>query len=260
MVADLPSAAGARRSHDRTAARFAGALLVLVLAAFPAARGWASVDVSAICERAARIGAQRTGVPLSVLRTISLAETGRKSGGAFRPWPWTVNMEGRGVWFDTRQEALDFVRQNFRRGARSFDVGCFQLNYRWHGQAFGSVEQMFDPAAGAIYAANFLKQLFAEKGNWVDAAGAYHSRTPEFANRYKARFARLLAKNGNQDGAVPAVLAMGASAEPVPAVPPARIRLNNFPLLRGATSGPASLGSLMPATAGAGARRFIGGG
>ena len=169
-------------------------------------------------------------------------------------------MEGRGVWFDTRQEALDFVRKNFSRGARSFDVGCFQLNYRWHGQAFGSVEQMFDPAAGAVYAANFLKQLFAEKGNWVDAAGAYHSRTPEFANRYKARFARLLAKGGNPDGVLPAILAASAPADPAPAPVPVRIRLNNFPLLRGVASAPASLGSLMPATAGAGARRFIGGG
>ncbi len=260
MVTDLQFADGVWRCRGHYAARIASVLLALAIAVLSPIRVSASTDVSAICERAAQIGAQRTGVPLSVLRTISLAETGRKAGGAFRPWPWTVNMEGRGLWFETRQEALDFVRKNYSRGARSFDVGCFQLNYRWHGQAFASVEQMFDPAASAIYAGNFLKQLFAEKGNWVEAAGAYHSRTPEFATRYKKRFARLLARTGRKDGLTPVILAATATADPVAAAVPVRIRVNNFPLLRKAASVPASLGSLMPATAGADARRFIGGG
>ena len=63
-------------------------------------------------------------------------------------------------------------------GRRSFDVGCFQINYHWHGHNFPSLEAMFDPDTGADYAARFLQSLYAERGNWSAAAGAYHSQTP----------------------------------------------------------------------------------
>ena len=52
---------------------------------------------------------------------------------------------------------------------------------------------MFDPDAGAAYAAQFLKSLYAERGDWSAAAGAYHSQTPERAGVYRARFDRILA-------------------------------------------------------------------
>ena len=103
-------------------------------------------------------------------------------------------MEGKGFWFETRKEALAFVRKRFSEGARSFDVGCFQINYKWHHQHFKSIEDMFDPVINATYAAKFLNSLYAEKGNWPAAAGAYHSRTPSYAKRYSARFERYLTR------------------------------------------------------------------
>ena len=33
----------------------------------------------------------------------------------------------------------------FVDGQPSFDVGCFQLNYKWHGEHFASIDQMFEP-------------------------------------------------------------------------------------------------------------------
>jgi len=47
---------------------------------------------------------------------------------------------------------------------------------------------MFDPVANATYAAGFLSDLRDETGDWSLAAGAYHSRTEEFATRYRAKF------------------------------------------------------------------------
>ncbi|HEY0275587.1 MAG TPA: transglycosylase SLT domain-containing protein [Paenirhodobacter sp.] len=147
--------------------------------------------VASVCERAAEEAARRSGVPVSVLKAISLTETGRKAEGGFRPWPWTVNMEGAGHWFDTLAEARAYVQGEHARGAQSFDVGCFQINYRWHGEAFSSIDQMFEPLPNALYAARFLSELYAETGNWNDAAGAYHSRTKSFADKYAARFAQI---------------------------------------------------------------------
>lgn len=170
-------------------------------------------ETAAVCDRAGAHAAQVTGVPLPVLQAIALTETGRRLEGAHRPWPWTVNMEGKGTWFDTQAEALAYAKSHHARGARSYDVGCFQINYRWHGQAFASVEDMFDPVKNAVYAGQFLRSLYEETGSWSKSAAAYHSRTPEFANRYRARFDRILARiNGGPLDALPTAPVAGLAA------------------------------------------------
>lgn len=148
---------------------------------------------AALCERAILNGARRGGVPPEVLYAVALTETGRKSGGRIRPYPWAINREGQGHWFETREEALAFAEQSLVDGRKSFDVGCVQINYRWHGHAFPSLNDMFDPEWTATYAAQFLRTLYEERGDWSAAAGAYHSLTPDKADIYRARFDRLLA-------------------------------------------------------------------
>ena len=158
------------------------------------ARAGLDPTLSQLCYQAIARNAKRMNVPVDVMLAISLTETGRKLDGETRPWPWTVNMQGTGKWFETRGEALAYVKAHFARGARSFDVGCFQINYKWHHQHFRSIEDMFDPNINAAYAAKFLSDLFREKGSWSLAAGAFHSRTPEYANRYRKRFDRYRAR------------------------------------------------------------------
>lgn len=184
-----------------------------------------------MCDKAASEASRRHGVPLDVLRAVTRSETGRPGEGGLVPWPWTVNMEGQGLWFDNRADALAYVSRHFDRGARSFDVGCFQINYRWHGDAFASFDDMFDPRRNAMYAAEFLSRLHAEFGNWSDAAGAYHSRTPEHAARYASRFDHIRATLAKST--VP------AGPERTPA---ARQRADG-PLIGGGT---VALGSLVP--------------
>ncbi len=237
--------------------------VIVIWTATASARASVSeMDLSTICDQAASHASQRTGVPITVLKAISLTETGRKRGGEMRPWPWTVNMEGKGVWFDDQDSAQTYVYKHYKRGARSFDVGCFQLNYKWHHQGFSSIEEMFDPIANAMYAANFLLDLYQEKGNWKDAAGAYHSRTPKYANKYKARFERfrLALANGAASGAPatpitpPPIVVAAAAPAPAPAPVP---RVNHFPLLR-ATEARPTMGSLVPIASGNAPKRLIG--
>lgn len=208
------------------------------------------LDPSDLCETAAQVASEREGVPISVLTAISLNESGRKRGKSFRAWPWTVNMEGAGHWFDSPEQGLAYAQKEFDRGARSFDIGCFQINYRWHGQHFTSIEQMFDPLANALYAARFLRQLYAEQGSWEAAAGAYHSRNPQFAEGYAARFSRFrgefLNRNGEDIPEIPdlqiaelsnAGFAQDPFDQPAP-------QPNHFPLLQAGAG--AGFGSLVP--------------
>lgn len=225
------------------------ALPVRAAASAPSAA--AAADLPQLCDAAAGHAARATGVPLAVLRAISLTETGRRRGGTIRPWPWTVNMEGEGHWFPTREAALAYVGKRHAAGARSFDLGCFQLNHRWHGNAFASFDAMFDPEANALYAARFLRSLYDEFGDWTRAAGAYHSRTPEPARRYSARFGQYLA--ALTGAAAPATAPQRAAPPPPQAVaaapdtpqrPPVAPRPNRYPLLQAGQS--AGLGSLVP--------------
>ena len=173
-----------------------------------------------VCERAIQEGARRQSVPEGVLHAISLTETGRARNGRLRPWPWAINREGKGYWFATRDEALAFARESVAAGRTSFDVGCFQINYFWHGRNFPSLELMFDPDTGADYAARFLRDLYAGRGDWSAAAGAYHSQSPDRATVYRARFDRILA---GLDGA-PLMLAASQPEAPEAVSPPRKSR------------------------------------
>lgn len=205
------------------------------------------------CDAAAHIAASQSNVPISILLSITRTETGRAKNGKLQPWPWTVNMEGKGVWFDTEDEARSYVYRHFKRGARSFDVGCFQINYKWHGEAFSSIDEMFDPVANAHYAARFLSSLFDEFGDWTKAAGAYHSRTPEFADKYISRFegirAALTVQDNDPERGTSELVARSNSPQPreIP-------RENRFPLLK--PGGTVALGSLVPISTGTGRSLF----
>ncbi|WP_420585361.1 lytic transglycosylase domain-containing protein [Ruegeria sp.] len=166
------------------------------LALFVAQQGFAMSDarVAGLCDNAARRAALSEGVPLDVMRAIARVETGRVRDGLLEPWPWTINVEGQGFWFTSEYEAKTYVFNIFKAGKRSFDIGCFQINYRWHGKAFRSIDAMFDPDENATYAAQFLNDLYAELGSWPAAVGAYHSRTPSLAKAYSGRFQTVLAQ------------------------------------------------------------------
>lgn len=160
--------------------------LLLVLAGM--ARAAPSADV---CEWAAQQAAQEYGVPEDIMGALTLTETGRRLDGLVRPWAWSANAEGEGTWFEDPASAVAFAQDRVAQGRTNIDIGCFQLNYRWHGENFTSVAQMFDPLENARYAARFVRGLYGETGDWRAAAGAFHSRTQVYAQKYLARFDTL---------------------------------------------------------------------
>ena len=168
-------------------------LLAVLLPGLAAAEVTATMD---LCRNAAVRAADAHGVPRTVMLAITSVETRTTRDGQTGPWPWTVNVTGKGQWFASRAAALVHAQRSLAGGETSFDVGCFQLNYRWHGQAFPSIDAMFEPGASGDYAARFLKSLYAETGNWFRAAGLYHSRREPRASRYRDLVARAARRLG----------------------------------------------------------------
>jgi hypothetical protein len=162
-------------------------------AATKSGAAFATSATPALCLDAARTAAARHGIPAGMMHAITLVETRRKVGGLVGPWPWTLNIAGQGYWYDTRAEALAHAERELARGRFSVDLGCFQINTRWHGENFNTLDEMLEPSLAADYAARFLGQLFAETGDWMRAAGLYHSRTPARSRRYRGLVGRALA-------------------------------------------------------------------
>jgi hypothetical protein len=144
-------------------------------------------DPASLCETAVTTAEYVNRLPPRLLGAISLTETGRidADSGRIRPWPWTLNAEGEGHYFETPQQAIAAVQKLQARGVRSIDVGCLQINLMYHPNAFASLEEAFDPRGNANYAARFLNALYADGKDWTHAIGAYHSETRALGDAYR---------------------------------------------------------------------------
>ncbi len=159
----------------------------------PQTRRLSAAQTQGVCIREILLAQLRHNIPDNILLGIGLQEAGTRQGGQLTVWPWAVNAAGEGRLFQSRAAALDWVGERQRAGVESIDVGCLQINLRWHPEAFSSVAQGFDPRVNVDYAARFLKSLYAKTGDWKVAAGSYHSFTPEKRAVYLASLERNVA-------------------------------------------------------------------
>ncbi|MDB5373924.1 MAG: hypothetical protein JWP04_2566 [Belnapia sp.] len=141
-----------------------------------------------------------SGLPPGLLLAIALVESGRADGrGRIEPWPWSWNAAGEGHAEPTREAAVAKVEALLASGHRSVDIGCMQVNWLHHPEAFANPDQGFDPAANLRYATRFLRDLYARTGNWADAIAQYHSGEAERGSAYHRRV--MLARLGAAWGA-----------------------------------------------------------
>lgn len=187
---------------------------------------------AAACDQAAAKASSESGVPLDLMKAIARTESGITVQGSYVPWPWTINVEGRGKHLHSLEEARDAINGYKNGNVTNIDVGCFQVNHKWHGAEFSSIETMLDPSTNARYAARFLKELHGEFGNWLKAAAAYHSRNERQSEQYIARLIPIL--NDVRSSGSSSLEVADANEAP-----------NTFPLLMG-TSNSQSRGSLFP--------------
>ena len=153
------------------------------------ADGLDGTEATLLCKAAIASAEAESHIPDLFLSAIGRVESGRALGesGQVTPWPWTIDAEGQGHFFRTKEAAVAAVKTLQARGVRSIDVGCLQVNLLQHPEAFASLEQAFDPRANASFAARLLGSLFQQTGSWPLAAAAYHSQTPALGAPYQQR-------------------------------------------------------------------------
>ncbi|MBP0484558.1 lytic transglycosylase domain-containing protein [Sagittula sp. M10.9X] len=194
----------------------------------------ASGDASGACIREILHAQLRYRIPGNLLLAIGLQEAGIMHKGELTVWPYAANAEGDGRYFPDADAASDWVRAQLDVGVESVDVGCMQINLRWHPEAFVTPEQGFDPARNVDYAARFLTRLHSRTGDWTTAATRYHSGTEQYQTAYLDRlkgnlqiandrldtFRELAAASGggNTTGRMPHLSTQDARPQP-PALP-----------------------------------------
>ncbi|MGE4218472.1 MAG: transglycosylase SLT domain-containing protein [Alphaproteobacteria bacterium] len=199
-------------------------LAALLLTVLPGAARAESQDPRAICRKATDLAEKAMQVPSDLLYAIALVESGRsdpETGERFA-WPWTVNSGGDGRYYPDMATAIRAVEALQRKGVTNIDVGCMQVNLHFHGDAFDSLKEAFDPVNNVAYATTFLSSLQEEDKSWNTAVKHYHSRNAEkhvpYRNKvYSAwREARDMGRDAAKAAPAPARPVRVASAGGIP--------------------------------------------
>lgn len=142
------------------------------------------------CEVAIAAAETRHGLPGGILLALGRTEALRAAWG--RVWPWTLNIEGEGGYYESRESALGALQRAWQRGVTNIDVGCLQVNAHWHGGRIRPVD-LLQPEKNADYGARYLLELFNATGSWSTAVGHYHSRDQARARSYTRTVCRQFA-------------------------------------------------------------------
>lgn len=153
-----------------------------------------------VCSLAVAQAEKQYNIKPELLQTIASVESGRwdERYGRRVAWPWTIQVGGKGYYYKSKAEAVNAVKELYAKGITNIDVGCMQINMKYHGKAFKSAEDALDPVKNAAYSAKFLYNLYQRNGhNWQKTAMQYHSKNYSKGMVYKSRLEKHYAEHIN---------------------------------------------------------------
>ncbi|MNG69631.1 Transglycosylase SLT domain protein [compost metagenome] len=121
-----------------------------------------------------------------------------------RPWPWTINVAGKGYRYARRLQAWEALQRFLKTHPRKrIDVGIAQVNLGWNGHHFTSTWEAFEPYTNLNAAAAILRECYDRNpGSWLTAAGCYHHPAGGApAARYKSIVSGKLARLNSRTSA-----------------------------------------------------------
>lgn len=111
-------------------------------------------------------------IPRGLLMAIAVTESALNG----QPNPFAMNIAGRAYHASGFQDMANVIAANWQRGVRSIDVGCMQVNLKYHGSKFARLTDLLDPATNVNYGASYLITLATDAGSWKDAVMSYHNK------------------------------------------------------------------------------------
>ncbi|MCP5019107.1 MAG: transglycosylase SLT domain-containing protein [Ketobacter sp.] len=129
--------------------------------------------------------------------------------------PWLLRLDypdtSQRLFFRNRQDAAAALEQTKNNATllginrpsdweirkldtRSVDIGLMQINWKFHGRHFDSLEQLFEPKTNVMYAAKYLHKLLRRHGSTERAVAFYHSNTQQYQAKYLSLFRPIYQK------------------------------------------------------------------
>ena len=96
--------------------------------------------------------------------------------GQFIAWPWTINVRGKGKFFDTKK-CHKLCKKIYKNG-KKYRYWMHASDHMYHPKAFSDLERAFDPETNVEWSANLIKNLYQKYGSYKEAVGYYHSYRP----------------------------------------------------------------------------------
>ena len=136
------------------------------------------------CSTSIELVEKKYKIPHKLLSAISLTETGRTVDGAFVSWPWSLNVSGKSFVFDSLENTKNFLQEKIDNQVNNIDIGCMQINYKYHKKSFEDLNSFLDPDKNVEWAAKFLVSLYHKHKSWNIAISRYHSSNPDRMRKY----------------------------------------------------------------------------
>ncbi len=146
---------------------------------------FSKLNYSDTCQKEINIIEKQIDIPKGLLTAIGKTESGRfKNDKTVVIWPWTINTGKKSLFFDNKIQMKNFVINEIKKENYNLDVGCMQINLKWHGSKFKNILDVLDPMVNVSYATSFLYELHSNFGNWDEAIKRYHSSKPKKNLKY----------------------------------------------------------------------------
>ncbi len=160
-----------------------------------------SVKVNAFVPLGYQQVARLSQVPEQYFYAIALNESGKQLISLdFRPWPWTLNVEGKAYFYPTRQACYLALTDFLKVGKKLIDIGLMQVNWHYHQDKLINPWLALDPYFNLQVGARILRSEYDKTHDWYQAVGRYHSpglhpeqkqRAIHYANRVFKRIETL---------------------------------------------------------------------
>lgn len=134
-----------------------------------------------VCQGAITQVSREESIPVKILEAMARAESGMTRYKI--PWAWTLRTPKGSFYFKDQKTAQGYFEKALKDSG-NIDIGCLQVNWRWHQHNFKDKSQALEPLTNIRIAARFLRSLQQKYGSWIKAIKAYHSLNPQRADSY----------------------------------------------------------------------------
>lgn len=98
--------------------------------------------------------------------------------------PHALNISGKTIVANSKSEAVETISNYLKKGITNIDIGVMQINWHYHRNQFGNLEEMLDSSNNIEYAAKLLTSLYQKYGTWQKAVRYYHSAKDNYHRKY----------------------------------------------------------------------------